>query len=198
MGVSAPLATLSPTASMAGLRLSAFPTPPGHTLPGAAETSQLLCRLLPDMRRVSDRAGSLQGLRFTPCIVWPSVYYNNVGIPDSFYFAARWLACRFPLSTLRHAPRGAYLSAAATAIHAQAEASKSWFNQQKERLKAGDCAGVIESLRAHFEPDEVADSEAAVRSCYRYLSRRTSWIRQSRNSLASASVARLISCRNPM
>lgn len=51
-------------------------------------------------------------------------------------------------------------------------AAKAWFNQQKERLKAGHCAGVIESLRANLETDEVADSEAAVRSCHRYLSRR--------------------------
>ena len=65
-----------------------------------------------------------------------------------------------------------YLSAAAAAIHTEAEASKAWFNQQKERLKAGDCVGVIESLRAHLESEEVADSDAAVRSCHRYLSRR--------------------------
>lgn len=65
-----------------------------------------------------------------------------------------------------------YLGAAAAAIHADAEAAKAWFNQQKERLKAGNCAGAIEFLRAHIEADEVADSEAPVRSCYRYLSRR--------------------------
>lgn len=65
-----------------------------------------------------------------------------------------------------------YLSAAATAIHAGAEMAKAWLNQQKERLKSGNCAEVIESLRAHLEADEVADSEAAVRACHRYLSRR--------------------------
>jgi len=65
-----------------------------------------------------------------------------------------------------------YLTAASSAIHPGAEMSKAWFNQQKERLKAGDFAGVIESLRAHLEADEVADSEASVRSCHRYLSRR--------------------------
>lgn len=65
-----------------------------------------------------------------------------------------------------------YLSAAAATIYSAAEMSKAWFNQQKERLKAGKCAEVIESLRAHIETDEVADSEAAVRSCHRYLSRR--------------------------
>lgn len=65
-----------------------------------------------------------------------------------------------------------YLGAAAASIHADAEAAKVWFERQKEQLRAGNCAGVIESLRAHVEADEVADSEAAVRSCYRYLSRR--------------------------
>jgi hypothetical protein len=65
-----------------------------------------------------------------------------------------------------------YLNAAAAATHPEAETAKAWFNQQKERLKAGNFAEVIESLRARLETDEVADSEAAVRSCYRYLSRR--------------------------
>jgi len=65
-----------------------------------------------------------------------------------------------------------YLSAAAAAIYPAAESAKAWFNQQKERLKTGNCAQVIESLRAHLEADEVADSETAVRSCHRYLSRR--------------------------
>lgn len=65
-----------------------------------------------------------------------------------------------------------YLSAASAAIYPAAEMARAWFNQQKERLKAGDCAKVIESLRAHLETDEVADSEAAVRSCHRYLNRR--------------------------
>lgn len=65
-----------------------------------------------------------------------------------------------------------YLGAAAEVIHGGAEAAKVWFERQKEQLRAGNCAGVIESLRVHVEADEVADSEAAVRSCYRYLSRR--------------------------
>lgn len=65
-----------------------------------------------------------------------------------------------------------YLSAAAAAIYPAAEMSNAWLNQQKERLKSVGCDKVIESLRAHIEADEVADSEAAVRSCHRYLSRR--------------------------
>lgn len=56
-----------------------------------------------------------------------------------------------------------YLSAAAAAIHP--EMAGAWFNQQKERLKSGNCDKVIESVRAHIGADEVADSEAAVRSC---------------------------------
>jgi hypothetical protein len=65
-----------------------------------------------------------------------------------------------------------YLAAASTAIHAGAEMAKAWFGQQKERLKAGNAAAVIETLQPHLEPDNVADNEAAVRSCYRYLDRR--------------------------
>jgi hypothetical protein len=65
-----------------------------------------------------------------------------------------------------------YLSAAAAAIHPDAEAAKVWFAQQKERLKAGHGAEVLESLRAHSETDAVADSEAPVRTCHRYLIRR--------------------------
>ena len=65
-----------------------------------------------------------------------------------------------------------YLSDAASVIHAGAEMANAWLNQQKERLKTGNCAAIIESLRAHLETDEVADSDTAVRSCHRYLSRR--------------------------
>jgi hypothetical protein len=65
-----------------------------------------------------------------------------------------------------------YLSAAAAAIHPEAATARSWFDQQKERFKAGKGAEAIESLRAHIEADEVPDSEAAVRSCHRYLMRR--------------------------
>jgi hypothetical protein len=65
-----------------------------------------------------------------------------------------------------------YLSAAAVAIHADADTAKVWLNQQKERLRAGNHGATIGSLKTHLEPDEVADSEASVRSCHRYLSRR--------------------------
>ena len=71
------------SASMAGLRLLAFPAPPAPRGAGTDETSQLLCRKLPHMRRVSDRVGSSQGWRLTPCAVLPSASLNSVGIPDS-------------------------------------------------------------------------------------------------------------------
>ena len=65
-----------------------------------------------------------------------------------------------------------YLSAAATAIHPDAEAANAWFNQQKVALKAGQSVNVIESLLGCLEADDVPDSKASVRSCHRYLSRR--------------------------
>jgi hypothetical protein len=57
------------------------------------------------MRRVSDRAGSAQGLRLASCVILPSASNNSVGIPDDPDFAAQDLAYRFPLSTLRLRPR---------------------------------------------------------------------------------------------
>ena len=65
-----------------------------------------------------------------------------------------------------------YLSAAATVIHPEAGAANAWFSQQKDALKAGQCTDVLQSLRAHLDAGEVADGQAAVRSCHRYLSRR--------------------------
>ena len=65
-----------------------------------------------------------------------------------------------------------YLSAAAGAIHSNAETARAWFNRQKEHLKAGGCAEVIAALQPHLETDEVADSEAVIRSCHRHLNRR--------------------------
>ena len=64
-----------------------------------------------------------------------------------------------------------YLSAAAAAIYPAAKMPKAWLNQQKERLKSGNCAEVIESLRAHLDADEGGGSEAAARACHRYLIR---------------------------
>lgn len=58
------------------------------------------------MRRVSDRAGSTQGLRLASRVILPSASDNGVGISDDPDFAAQYLACRFPLSTLRLRPHG--------------------------------------------------------------------------------------------
>jgi len=71
------------SASMAGLQPLAFPAPPAPCGAGTDETSQLLCRKLPGVHRVSDRAGSLQDWRLTPCNILPSASLNSVGIPDS-------------------------------------------------------------------------------------------------------------------
>ena len=46
------------------------------------ETSQLLRKQLPDMLRVSDRAGSQQDSRVAPRCVLPSVHCHDIGIPD--------------------------------------------------------------------------------------------------------------------
>src|SRR3989338_6366189 len=57
------------------------------------------------MLRVSDRVGSTQGLRFVVmCRIAfrLSVQRRHPGVNN---FAAQWLACRFPLSTLRLPPR---------------------------------------------------------------------------------------------
>jgi hypothetical protein len=65
-----------------------------------------------------------------------------------------------------------YLGAAATAIYPEAAAAKAWFNQQKNALKTGRRGDVIESLQGYLEAGDVPDSQAAARSCHRYLSRR--------------------------
>jgi len=65
-----------------------------------------------------------------------------------------------------------YLGAAATAIHPEVDAAKAWFDQQKDALKAGLSVDVIDALRTHLEADDAPDSNAPVRSCHRYLSRR--------------------------
>ena len=56
------------------------------------------------MLRVSDRAGSEHGLRLTSCSILPSDIATSWAsrLND---FAALWLACRCPLSTLRPTPR---------------------------------------------------------------------------------------------
>ena len=87
-----------------GLRLWALPVPPVPCGSGTDEISQLACSSLPNMLRVSDRAGSEHVLRLTSCSVVPS----GIATPWAsrlIDFAALWLAYWSPLSTLRPTPR---------------------------------------------------------------------------------------------
>jgi hypothetical protein len=65
-----------------------------------------------------------------------------------------------------------YLSAAAKAIAPGAAAQKAWMEAQKDALKTGRLAKVFQELARHCEPSEVADDQAPVRQCHRYLSER--------------------------
>ena len=47
-----------------------------------------------------------------------------------------------------------------------------WMSSQKERLKTGQLAAVMAALAAHVEPDSVANEQAPVRSCCRYIANR--------------------------
>lgn len=63
-----------------------------------------------------------------------------------------------------------YLADAAKAC--APEAPKPWLEQQKARLKDNDGASVLATLRPALEPPSVADADAPVRACSRYLSNR--------------------------
>ena len=65
-------------------RITVNPSLPRPTLfrRSTDETSQLLRKQLPNMLRVSDRAGSKQDSRFMPCCVLPSGQKDGIGIPD--------------------------------------------------------------------------------------------------------------------
>jgi hypothetical protein len=47
-----------------------------------------------------------------------------------------------------------------------------WLETQQQALRTGHVDAVIATLQAHREPDAVADRNAPVRACYRYLSNR--------------------------
>lgn len=47
--------------------------------------------------------------------------------------------------------------------------SAPWLEQQKELMLTGRMADVLDNLTPYREPPEIADHEAPVRSCYRYL-----------------------------
>jgi len=65
-----------------------------------------------------------------------------------------------------------YLSEAAKAIASQEAARKVWMETQKDALKDGRLNAVLQALSKHCEPGEVADEQAPVRVCHRYLSAR--------------------------
>ena len=62
-----------------------------------------------------------------------------------------------------------YLSAAAKAIWADAAAQEAWMEAQKDALKTGRLDKALQALARHCEAAEVADDQAPVRRCHRYL-----------------------------
>lgn len=65
-----------------------------------------------------------------------------------------------------------YVGAAAARIVSDAPARKAWMDEQKERLKTQQASKVLQALQAHLEEADVADSDAPIRQCQRYLSQR--------------------------
>lgn len=65
-----------------------------------------------------------------------------------------------------------YLGAAAAPIAGEAPARVAWMDEQKERLKTQQADKVLQALQPHLEKADIADSDAPVRQCYRYLSHR--------------------------
>lgn len=63
-----------------------------------------------------------------------------------------------------------YLAAAAPVC--APDQPDAWMRCQKERLKTGQLAAVMAALAAQVEPDSVANDQAPVRSCYRYIANR--------------------------
>lgn len=64
-----------------------------------------------------------------------------------------------------------YLAAAAPIV-GDAPARAAWMNAQKERLKTQQACQVLEALHPHLEEANIADGEAPIRQCHRYLSHR--------------------------
>lgn len=62
-----------------------------------------------------------------------------------------------------------YLSAAANAIP---DSSKEWLEEQKINMKAGQSQLVLQALAKHVESQNIADEDAPVRKCYRYINNR--------------------------
>lgn len=62
-----------------------------------------------------------------------------------------------------------YLSAAAKVIVIEAEAQKAWMEEQKNRFKTGRAELVLQALLPRMEAPHIADADAPVRQCHRYL-----------------------------
>lgn len=65
-----------------------------------------------------------------------------------------------------------YLSPVAKAVTSTPQERESWMDETKERLKTGRAQEVIQALHPFIEAPEVADTEAPVRQCHRYLANR--------------------------
>lgn len=65
-----------------------------------------------------------------------------------------------------------YLSAAAKVIHSEAKAAADWMDAQKAHLKNQHLDETLHALKVHLEAVEVPDSDAPVRRCHRYLTKR--------------------------
>jgi hypothetical protein len=74
-----------------------------------------------------------------------------------------------------------YLSAAGERI--AGEGKKAWVQENKERLKDNRWQDVLESLAPFCESDTVADADAPVRSCHRYIRNRPDYL-DYKNTLA--------------
>jgi hypothetical protein len=62
-----------------------------------------------------------------------------------------------------------YLAKAAAVVVVKAESAKAWLHRQQERLKKNQTTRVLADLLPHCEAAEVADLDAPVRVCYRYM-----------------------------
>ncbi len=65
-----------------------------------------------------------------------------------------------------------YLSAAGKAIQSDPKACAAWLDKQKARLKGDGLSLVLGELQSNLEPPEIANEQAPVRQCHRYLSAR--------------------------
>lgn len=66
-----------------------------------------------------------------------------------------------------------YLSAAAKGMGGTPSRQEQWIDEQKQRLKTEQAHLVLQALHRSLEPEGVADSDAPVRQCFRYLNHRT-------------------------